>query len=237
MKQLVLVLLFLLACATSACGQDIQLPPDDSRLSQNPDDTRTSIPTYKTWSGLDKLAAAMGDTPEQVALQLDATIDAMVMTGIRALNEKGETNAANYFFGRYNNDHIKNYFHTHRDLFDHAPWSQFLVDFYACLVSILGQQMVDFMHFDDLNITNYAVTVAFDPKNPEWDMLEYSKHFIPLSGCIAYWASYWACVAVTYGSGAIAMICSPIGVVVEYVMVNYIAPPLSDMVYKKANGG
>lgn len=229
MKILWISLFFL---STTALSQ--QLKPNDPTLAQNPEDTRTTIPTYAEWSALDRLALALGDTPEEISLQLDATVDAIVITGLRNLREKGFDYNAGLLEQDYNQK-FKNYFHNHRDLFDHDPWSQWLVTFYNALETCLGYDLTIALHLDDIKLINYAITVAFDPTNPQWDIVEYRKHFVPLAGSISYWAAYISCVAVTYGSGAIAMVCSPIGEMVEYVMRTYIAPPLSDKVYDKAN--
>lgn len=125
-----------------------------------------------------------------------------------------------------------------RDVGDHPPLSDWLSIWYSTLVIVLGQRTVELLHLDDINILNYTIPVVFQPCGDKrfpppvpWGGEEYSKHFCPFSGVVAYWVSYAACVGATWGAGAVGLICVPICEVIKKGVVRYIAPPLSDRVY------
>lgn len=211
-----------------------QLPANDPKLKIDPRDNRGDVPLYIQQSGLNKLAAALNTDPQHISQLVDQATDNMVVAGLASLRDRGFELEATSYEQQYN-AHIKNWFGKHRDLFDHAPWSQFLVAFYQTLETSLGHEFCVFMHFDDLNEVNYAITVVFDPKNAEWDIVEYRKHFVPFAEAIAYWVSWTACEIITYGS-MVTLICNPIATIIEDIMTCCVSPKISDSVYKRANG-
>jgi len=121
-----------------------------------------------------------------------------------------------------------------KELGDHEPLSQWLAAVTALIELAIGPQAMKLLHLDDLVIFNYAIPVVFDPTNPEWDMAEYSLHFVPLAGVTGYWTSYVACVGATWGGGMF-FLCTPASSAVEWILVKYVAPKMSDRVYMRAN--
>lgn len=214
-----------------------QLAPNDQRLAEDPTGYGSEsqrVSDYIVMSGLDRLAKELDTDPEHISIVVDKAVDSMVGYGIKKLYDSGNSYQAAALQNEYNSK-IKNWFQNHRDLFDHAPWSQFLVKFYGALESMLGHNACVMMHFDDLNEINYAITVVFDPKNPAYDINEYRKHMVPFCEGIAYWVSFLSCEIISYGA-AISLVCTPIATTIEKVMTCCISPKISDRVYNRANG-
>lgn len=120
-----------------------------------------------------------------------------------------------------------------RDLGDHKPLNEWIAKKYKELVELLGQDVVNFFHLDDINIINYAIPVVFNC-HIAYNETDYSQHFVPLSGVIAYWGAAGTCILVSSGIGV--FFCSPIGMVSEHLMIKFIAPGISVKVYNRFCG-
>lgn len=151
------------------------------------------------------------------------------------------------------------------DLGDHDPLSQWLAAEYKKILGVLGDQLCEMLHISDLNVINYGVPVVFHPKTSEkWCSenetknpddsceAEYRRHFagtkwqkasdpfaeIPLheglAPVVAYWIVWGACEAATWGGGWF-VICTPTADLVEIAMERWVAPPVSDKIFAKAN--
>lgn len=112
-----------------------------------------------------------------------------------------------------------------RDLGDHAPLSVWLSEKYAMLEFVLGVDICHFFRLDDIKTLNYAIPVVFSCID-NVDVVEYGRHFIPFSGTVVYWASFFACVGGTWGTGF--LFCSPISVGAEFITKNWAAPALNE---------
>lgn len=159
----------------------------------------------------------------------------------RGYDEEAEKLSSEYRM-LYSTSIVNFYFGVSDKLGDHPPLSKWLALWYVIIEAKLGTRVCELLHLDDINILNYSVPVVFQPKGDErfppiiaWGKEEYSLHFVPFSGVVAYWTTYAVCVGATWGAGAIAFICTPIGDVAEKIMVKSIAPPLSDRVYDRFN--
>jgi hypothetical protein len=216
-----------------------QWDANDPRLKIDPTTTDSygAVSDYIQHAGIDKIAYTLEHNTESgrngIAILVDQTVQNMVTSGINQLYSKGFKADADRLLSEYNQI-VSGKIIDSWDVGDHQPWSQWLVKFYNELVALLGQQTVTFLHLDDLWELNYTVPVVFHPKDIRWDITEYRKHFVVLAGLVTYWVVDMACEAITYGSGWF-LICTPIGDISEKVMVLYIAPGLSDRIYKKAN--
>lgn len=234
MKLLSLILLLI-----SSASYAEQWDANDPRLKTDPltTDAYGDANAYIMHAGLDRLTYELeyDRTGKGIAYKVDQVVNNIVVTGVNQLYAQGFNKEADRLLHEYNQIVTGKIVDSY-DLGDHEPWSQWLVKFYNELESLLGHQVMVMLHLDDIWEINYAVPVVFHPKDPRWDIVEYQKHFVPLSGAITYWTTFIACSVITYGSGAIAFVCSPIGSVCEKVMVTCIAPGLSDRIYKRANG-
>ena len=184
-------------------------------------------------------------TLDGVARRTDAAIANMVRAAALTLGENGHEDAAWQIETEYQ-DSFENFLEfmvsrNTKDLGDHAPLSEWLDEWYQRLEDLLGPEVMRLTHLDDIWVVNFAVPVVFDPRREKgiWDdpepQEEYSEHFIPLAGVVAYWGAWISCTVATLSTGAVTYICAPIASGVEYIMVRYVAPPLSDRVYLRAN--
>lgn len=181
------------------------------------------------------------------AMRTDAGLERIVKFASFILKRKGHSRLAAQFEKEYTDHYVHatlNYYLgvEQTDLGDHPPLSEWLAKWYDKLESVLGEKLMELLHLDDIKIFNYAVPVVFQPKGDKrfppvvpWGMQEYSLHFVPFGGIVAYWSTWAVCVGATWGMGAVTFICSPIGSVSEYATVRWVAPPLSDWVYKRFN--
>lgn len=232
MRYLTLLLLLF----TFSAQATERLPANDERLKQDPysDNKVVSVDDYVIMASLDKLTYSMeyDRTGKGIAQLMEQTVNNMVVEGTNQLYAHGYKDVADRYIHEF--ESFKSQIANSYDLGDHEPWSQWLVKFYADLVKYLGQDLVNFLHLDDINIINFALPVVWHPKL--YDIDEYRKHFVPLAGSLTYWSAYIACSVITYGQGAIFLICTPIGTVCEKVMVIHIAPGLSDRIWHRING-
>lgn len=117
---------------------------------------------------------------------------------------------------------------TGKDIGDHEP-IKWLYDTWAFLNKMLGEQTMKYTHLDDLWIFAYSIPVVFTCLD-QVDAPEYAAHFIPFAGSLTYWSAMIAC---TIGAPAPwSMLCSPLGELCEYAMVTFIAPKITDKVWK-----
>jgi hypothetical protein len=130
-----------------------------------------------------------------------------------------------------------------RDLGDHPPLFPWLAAYITKLTtkySILG----DLQIIKDITIMNYAIPVVFTPhgswESPTVDnRIEYRLHFIPFSDIVTYYASYYGCklALAHYGLSDLKKICPKAANKLEWVNGRYIAPHVSDWIFKAANKG
>lgn len=118
-----------------------------------------------------------------------------------------------------------------RDVGDHAAliW---LLKIHDDIHSVLGDKICRAIRTHDLWVIAMTVGVVFGCQDSV-DSEEYKKHFIPLSGIASYWVSYGVCVGATFGTG-IVFLCGLGGMIVEELVVRFIAPPLSQPCWKLA---
>lgn len=117
-----------------------------------------------------------------------------------------------------------------RDIGDHDPMSEWLAVTYFKIESLLGPDLMAWLHLDDLWVLNHAIPVLFKPCSLEWDKVEYKKHFVPACSVFAYWGTMIPCMVFTTGLGT--FFCSPGAMLSENLMKKFIAPGLSDRVYE-----
>lgn len=115
-----------------------------------------------------------------------------------------------------------------RDIGDHRPLSQWLAEKYDMLELILGVDICHMLRLDDLKTVNYGIPVVFSCVD-NVDVVEFEKHFVPFSGVVIYWTSFFTCVGGTWGTGF--LFCSPISWGCEFVTEKWIAPKLNETVW------
>lgn len=226
-------LIFGLLLLSSTAGAVEQLAPNDPILMQDPTQQHsTAIADYAIESGSDKIAQRLDTNVTGLNRLLLEVADELVKHSVKELSSRGFNFEAQQVVSDYSAVRTNLSF---QDVGDHAPWSIFLTNLYKTLQYTLGDKVLQATHLDDIWELNYTVPVVMHPTNHEWDMAEYQKHFTVFAGLVSYWVSFVACEAISYGAGII-LVCEPIGSMIEKVMKNYIAPTISDRVYKRANG-
>lgn len=117
---------------------------------------------------------------------------------------------------------------------DHRPLSKWLTDLYNVLYELLGPQVMELTHLEDIKVINYTIPVVFHFEGVTTDEInasEYGLHWNPFWGVVTYWTVWGACEAVTYGGGWF-LVCSPAGVAAKFVVIRYISPKFSDNGYE-----
>lgn len=130
------------------------------------------------------------------------------------------------------------------DLGDHGVLFPWLDKFFAKMSAKYGSIVLSLPYVQDLNTLNYAIPVVFSPKGA-WQVvgadnrIEYRKHFIPFANIITYYASLYGCkyIAVQQGIPELKKICGKVATKLKFVMGRYVAPPVSDWIFKTVNHG
>lgn len=193
-----------------------------------------SEPPYKVSESQQAEAVVREIESGRMAEKADAALDRMIRLAGAKLRREGHPFEAARIEREWRNE-WKGRLVTMRDLGDYAPLSQWLADWYQRLVDLLGEEVCKALHLDDINIMNFAIPVVFRPCNPQWDIVEYQKHFVPFAGVLAYWTTWAVCSGVTAGLATL-LVCGPLGMAAEYLMVTRLAPGLSDRIWRASCG-
>lgn len=211
MKQLILSLLILLTA----------FPPQASAFMFN------HRPVIKKLRAVEDLRT--------VAARADFTTAAIIRLGVWALKRNGHTIIAEKIaverlsFEKYYENTVL--YGSTKDLGDHDPYSVWLSVVYEILLFKLGQEMMEFLHLDDIKIINFGIPVVFNPEIA-FNQKDYMQHWNPFWGVVAYWSVWGACQVGTSGTGWF-LVCTPAGMVGEYTTVRWIAPPVGKRIYER----
>ncbi len=166
------------------------------------------------------------------------TLDALVKKSIAKLRKSGFSQDADQFeyeWVTYFANGLSDI--SAEEIGDHQPLSLWLVGFYNQLEKKLGFNVCHFLRLDDIKILNYGIPVTIHPeghRGETWDIVEYRKHFVPVSAAIVYWTSDEACTYAT--TGLSSLLCGQVGEILRAAAEKFVSPKLSNYVYKKANG-
>lgn len=130
-----------------------------------------------------------------------------------------------------------------KDLGDHPPLSMWLENYYQMLAARTRGLIRQIRLIDDIRKMNFALAVVFHPRG-DWQLqyagkewIEYRRHFIPMANIVTYWGSYLGCRYITVKYPDLKQMkryCGKIATKLEWAMGQYIAPRLSDAVFKRA---
>lgn len=182
----------------------------------------------------------------ETAKKIDKATENMVKLAVFHLKLKGYIEEAkeieDEYLGRYQNYTYLYAIGATQDIGDHPPMWEWLDKLEKDLREKLGDFVMQVTRLEDMRTFNYGIPVVLQPAGDERfdppvliSKLDYSQHFIPLSGALSYWVTWGACVGATWGAGAVTFICAPMGMIVERVVETKIAPPLSDKIWENAN--
>ncbi len=129
-----------------------------------------------------------------------------------------------------------------RDLGDHTPLLPWLQNEIQTMTSKYGINFAALPIVSDVVTLNFAIPVVFAPhgswESPDVDnRIEYRKHFIPFANLVTYYATNLSCNLVLkhYNLSDLKRICPKAANALEWVMGRYIAPQVSDWIFKGAN--
>lgn len=129
------------------------------------------------------------------------------------------------------------------DLGDHPPLFQWLTNYVDILNAKTRGIAGKIQLISDLTTMNYALPIVFSPRGA-WTKdygttawVEYRLHFIPFANVITYWGSYEGCKYESAKYPGLSNVCDPLAGKLQFYMGRYIAPVISDYVFKEANPG
>jgi len=170
-----------------------------------------------------------------------------IATAVQDLRDRSDYAMANELQNRWqSSDFVGALFAAQlHDLGDHAPLFPWLDDFFNKMSSKYGTIIFNLPYVKDLRTLNFAIPVVFAPTGKGWEQdgidarIEYRKHFIPFANIITYYVSLFGCdyVATKQGQPELKKLCSKAAEKLEFVMGRYIAPVVSDWIFKAANRG
>jgi hypothetical protein len=129
------------------------------------------------------------------------------------------------------------------DLGDHAPLFAWLEQKLVQLEDKYGAIITRLPIVQNVRMLNFALPVVFAPASKSWQLvnqdnrIEYRKHFIPFANLVTYYASLYACNAVVIKSQypQLKRFCKTAAQKLQFAMGRYVAPHISDFVYKVSN--
>lgn len=183
----------------------------------------------------------------QAAKYTDQAIENMIQASKVVLTSYGYEDEANAISLEYNLKY-KNYAVRQmlgdKELGDFPPMSEFLTKVHNKIEDLIGEFLCKMFHLHDLMIINYSMPVVFAPS--KYDLENYIDHSAGhkfgwfwihhgFYGVVTYWIVNWTCGGFTAGMGIITFICGPISGFAESAMDSYIAPPVSEAIWKRFN--
>lgn len=167
---------------------------------------------------------------------LQRALNSLIGKGNQALKEKNFVAAAEKFsneWSRFYSRVLTGY--TPLNLGDHKPLFAWLADYYETLERSVGKKTCSELHLDDIKAINFGAPVVISPRDTEtreiFDAGEYRKHFVPFSTAVLYWSMRITCS--TTLKSAPSFICSSVAEMPRDGYESFIAPYLSDYVYKR----
>ena len=128
------------------------------------------------------------------------------------------------------------------DLGDHAPLFAWLEDFFNKMSDKYGTIILSLPVVQNIRTLNFAIPVVFSPKG-SWQVvnadnrIEYRKHFIPFANIVTYYATLYGCdyAVKKNGMDQLKQLCSKAADKLEFLMGRYVAPVVSDWIFKAGN--
>ena len=174
-------------------------------------------------------------------------LNTVVLEGIRALVQSGEQQMAEKYKSEWEAQFTDALLIGQGDILgDHKPLLAFLQNLYNKLEDRLGTTFIHQGMLGDIYLMNFAIPIVFTPKGdwrstttPNRDWVEYRKHFIPFANVITYWGVKIACNKIMKQKEAGKQgqkLCEKAATKLRWAMGRYVAPKISDFIFKKANG-
>lgn len=134
-----------------------------------------------------------------------------------------------------------------KDIGDHPDQvlSKWLDEKYKTMEFVLGIEFMKKTHLSDIHVFNATPKIVFRPCTFNMNAVtgeridEYRRHFAygqyywGLAPVTTYWLTYGSCGALTAGTGYL-FICGGISDISETIVGKFVAPSLSDKIYRRA---
>lgn len=130
-----------------------------------------------------------------------------------------------------------------RDVGDHAPLFPWIQEFLNTMGDKYGTIIFSLPIVQNIVMLNYTIPVVFNPHGA-WqeeganNRVEYRKHFIPFANLVTYYVSLYGCKYVLAHQGVTTganQLCTKAATKLQFVMGRYIAPLVSDWIFKSNN--
>lgn len=124
-----------------------------------------------------------------------------------------------------------------RGIGDHKPLSKWLADKFDMMEFILGKSICEALRLTDIKTINFSIPIVISCVD-NISQEEFRSHFVfdyandykGLCPVVVYWVSFFSCVGASWGTGFIA--CAPISTGTEWLALNFVAPKLSEPLWK-----
>lgn len=127
-----------------------------------------------------------------------------------------------------------------KDLGDHDPLFSWIQDFLKKTADKYGTIIYSLPIVQNIVMLNFAIPVVFAPHGA-WQVsgvdsrIEYRKHFIPFANLVTYYVSLYGCKYALAHAGMTTgakQLCTKAATKLEFVMGRYIAPMVSDWIFR-----
>ena len=133
-------------------------------------------------------------------------------------------------------------FSLNKELGDHSPLLPWLEDFLQKMATKYGTLILTLPIVQDIRTLNFAIPVVFAPRG-NWQVvgsdnrIEYRKHFIPFANIVTYNAAKYGCLYLVKKNGLdqLKSLCSKVADELKFLMGRYVAPVISDFIFKSTN--
>lgn len=191
------------------------------------------------------------ESMSQIKSVMNNGMNRALQRAIDELNSRGETALASQINSEWVSKFGGSLFSSDRDIGDHKGISQWINDTYRKIEFVLGRDFCVNTHIAAL-LTFNSANVVVKPCSFPMDSVsgtridEYRRHFAGKSansdsrynGVIpeaTFFACEIACLTGTAGAGSV--LCGIAASIGEKIMAMFVAPPLSDKIFKRACGG
>ena len=222
-----LTLFAIVASSTVALGCGQPGSPTNGCIPMEPS---RDEPVYEVSDRTQSMSSDYGREIESGRLRerTNMALDAMIRFAAFKLRLKGYPQTADKIIKEWEGQWSGYIERVGRDIGDHKPLSEWIAQKYAVIELILGEDLCHALRLDDIKIINYGIPVVFSCVDNVGEV-EYGKHFIPFSGTVIYWTSFFACVGGTWGTGFLW--CAPISWGCEFLTEKFVAPKLNHTVW------
>lgn len=208
-------------------------------------DRKRLVNTDKIKTRIEGLLASDDKLP--LAQEADEALEAILYRADAVLRAEGHDKLAD----EISNEYIANYQNSFtmrllgfKEIGDHPPANEWLDSVHDRIEGAIGEYWCQFFHFHLIFVLNHGFPVVLAPK--QYDLPDYSDHFAGhmisdwrfkhhgVAGGLTWIAVQVTCSGATSGLGMATFVCGPISGLAEFGMDKYLAPPLAERIWQRA---